>query len=63
MLEFEWPLIFWCAPLPLIVMALLPKARRDDAAILVPFYNEIASLEQHRTGEGFRKPPSTFPEA
>lgn len=47
MLEFDLPWLFWLAPLPLLVYFFVPAAKREDAAILVPFYNTIASLERH----------------
>lgn len=44
MLEFDWPQVFWLLPLPLLVWLALPRAKRDDGALLVPFYDQLASL-------------------
>ena len=44
MIELAWPLALLLLPLPLLVYYLLPAARRDDAALRVPFYQQLASL-------------------
>lgn len=43
MIEFEWPWIFLLSPLPLILRWLLPdSATTQEAALQVPFYQELA---------------------
>jgi Ca-activated chloride channel family protein len=44
MLNFAWPWAFALLPLPLLVYYGLPRAGREEAALLVPFYSEIAAL-------------------
>jgi Ca-activated chloride channel family protein len=47
MLNFAWPLAFWLLPLPIIVYLAVPRLRKQEAALFVPFYREIAGSEQH----------------
>jgi Ca-activated chloride channel family protein len=47
MLTFAWPLAFWLLPLPIIVYLALPRVKKQEAALFVPFYREIARIEQH----------------
>ncbi len=44
MLEFSLPLLFLLAPLPLLVYWLLPRAKRENAAIRVPFFDDLKSI-------------------
>lgn len=46
MLHFEWPWILVLAPLPLLVYWLTPRAHQEDAALLVPFYNDVQNISQ-----------------
>ncbi|MEN8142962.1 MAG: VWA domain-containing protein [Thermodesulfobacteriota bacterium] len=55
MLNFAWPLAFWLLPLPIIVYLAVPRVRKQEAALFVPFYQEISGIEQHHkptTGSG-----------
>lgn len=42
MLNFAWPWVFLLAPLPLLVYLLAPRRERQEAAVLVPFYQALA---------------------
>ena len=44
MIEFGWPWCFAMLPLPLLTYFLLPRARHTEAALHVPFFNELASF-------------------
>lgn len=44
MLQFEWPWIFLLLPLPLLAYFLLPRARQEEAALRVPFFQELKHL-------------------
>lgn len=46
MLNFLWPWAFWLLPLPLLVYFLLPRSRKQEAALFVPFYQDVLSFEQ-----------------
>ncbi|MGI9322109.1 MAG: VWA domain-containing protein, partial [Pseudomonadales bacterium] len=46
MIEFLWPWALAFLPLPLLVYILLPRARRTEPALQVPFYSQAASYEQ-----------------
>lgn len=51
MLQFDWPLVFLVLPVPILVYRLLPPARREEAALRVPFYADLAQLSgSHRAG-------------
>ncbi|MGQ9427403.1 vWA domain-containing protein [Gilvimarinus sp. F26214L] len=54
MLQFEWPLVFLLLPLPLLVYWGLPRARRDEAALRVPFYQALSTLPSGRRRERVR---------
>ena len=43
MLQFEWPWVFFALPLPLLVYFLLPRAKKEEAALVVPFYQRVQS--------------------
>ncbi len=45
MLSFELPWVFYLIPLPFAVYWLIPKAKQQQTAVLVPFYDELADLE------------------
>jgi Ca-activated chloride channel family protein len=44
--EFAWPLVFLILPLPLLVYLLTPALNRQEAALRVPFFQQIAGLQQ-----------------
>lgn len=44
MLEFTWPWAFAALPLPLLVYWFMTRAPRQDAALYVPFYQQLAQL-------------------
>lgn len=46
MLSFEWPWLFLLIPLPLLVYLVLPRARRQQAAVRVPFFQQLRSQQQ-----------------
>jgi Ca-activated chloride channel family protein len=43
-LQFDWPLVFLLLPLPVAVYWLWPRARREEAALRVPFYADLQHL-------------------
>lgn len=45
MLEFVWPWVFLCAPLPWLMRWLAPPANETGAALRAPFYRDVAALE------------------
>lgn len=49
MLQFEWAWIFLLLPLPLLVYFLLPPAPREDAALRVPFFQNLKNLSGRTT--------------
>jgi len=56
MLSWQWPFLFWFAPLPLIVRWILPARDATDGAIRVPFYGLLRDLDdsaQHRSSGGW----------
>lgn len=46
MLTFLWPWAFWLLPLPLLAFFLLPRARKEEAALFVPFYQDVLAFGQ-----------------
>ncbi len=48
MLTFFWPWAFWLLPLPLLTFFLIPKAKRQEAALFVPFYKDVLAFEQQK---------------
>ena len=46
MLSFEFPTIFYALPLPLLAYFLLPKVRQQQAAVRVPFFQQLSGMEQ-----------------
>jgi len=53
MLNFIWPWAFWLLPLPFLVYLGLPRARKQEAALFVPFYQDIISFENRaEAGKG-----------
>ncbi|MEN8134559.1 MAG: VWA domain-containing protein [Thermodesulfobacteriota bacterium] len=46
MLTFLWPWAFWLLPLPLLVFMVIPKARKQEAALFVPFYKDVLAFDQ-----------------
>ncbi len=56
MLTLVWPWAWLLLPLPFLAYFILPRARREEAALLVPFYREVNSLTPgHRPGGGRRR--------
>lgn len=45
MLEFTWPYAFLALPLPWLVYRLLPRAPRQEASLLVPFFEKLTRLQ------------------
>lgn len=54
MFEFAWPLVFLALPLPLLVYLLTPAQTRQEAALRVPFFQQLAGLQQHSSGRAPR---------
>ncbi|MEX2367595.1 MAG: VWA domain-containing protein [Pseudohongiellaceae bacterium] len=48
MIEFVWPWAFLLLPLPLLVNRLVPRAPNREAALYVPFFQSLSTLEQAR---------------
>lgn len=44
MFNFEWPLLFVLLPAPLLVYRFMPRAKREHAALRVPFYQRVQSM-------------------
>ncbi len=40
--------VFWLAPLPLVVYALLPALRKKRSALIIPSFQKTAALSNHR---------------
>ncbi|MBD3646230.1 MAG: BatB protein, partial [Pseudomonadales bacterium] len=55
MIEFAWPWVFALAPLPVLAYWLLPRARHEDAALHVPFY-DLATARESDTSAAEGKP-------
>ncbi len=56
MIEFQWPLVFYFLPLPLLLRWLLPRANTaSDAALRVPYLNdfELGTAQNKRAGTRF----------
>ncbi|ARN76173.1 vWA domain-containing protein [Oceanicoccus sagamiensis] len=49
MLTYELPWVIYLLPLPLLAFWLLPKAKQQQAAVRVPFYQQLSGLEQPGT--------------
>ncbi|MGI1678299.1 MAG: VWA domain-containing protein [Cellvibrionaceae bacterium] len=47
MLEFSLPYVFILIPLPFLVYWLAPRAKQENAAVRVPFFNELQSISQN----------------
>ncbi len=45
MIEFQWPWVAYLIPLPIVMFLLLPKAKKQDAALHVPFYQSAYTYE------------------
>lgn len=45
MIDFIWIWAFWLLPLPILVHWGLPKAKKQDAALYVPFYRDVAGFD------------------
>jgi len=48
-LTFAWPDLFWILPLPLFVYWLLPPLKRNEAALRIPTFNTLASIDQQHS--------------
>ncbi|MGH1469911.1 MAG: vWA domain-containing protein [Cellvibrionaceae bacterium] len=46
MLEFSLPHVLIIAPLPLLVYWLIPRAKQENAAMRVPFFDDLQSISQ-----------------
>ena len=50
MFEFVWPWVFVLLPLPVLLHLILPRAKKEDAALKVPFFEEIRAYQQQEKG-------------
>ncbi|MCR6651217.1 MAG: hypothetical protein NVV73_06880 [Cellvibrionaceae bacterium] len=48
MFEFAWPLIFILLPAPLLVYWLVPALARQEVALRVPFFQQIAACNNSK---------------
>jgi len=48
-LAFVWPMLFWILPLPLLVYWLIPPRKQNEAALRIPTFNTLASIDQHHS--------------
>ncbi len=46
MLQFDWPYLFLILPLPILAVLFLPKSKNESGALMVPFYQELASVHE-----------------
>jgi Ca-activated chloride channel homolog len=59
MFELQWPWLLALLPLPLFVM-LLPAQKKEDAALRVPFFAQVKTLETQTHSLRSKKLASTF---
>jgi len=59
MFELQWPWLLALLPLPLLVM-LLPAQKKEDAALRVPFFAQVKTLETQTHSLRSKKLVSTF---
>lgn len=52
MLSLEWPWALLLLPLPLLVYFVLPRAGREEPALLVPFFRQLAAITRPPAGRG-----------
>lgn len=58
MLEIQWPWLLALAPLPLL-MLLLPAQKKQEAALQVPFYEQLQNIQANQTRIRYRQPGRT----
>ncbi|MBC6904805.1 VWA domain-containing protein [Saccharophagus sp. K07] len=46
MFEFAWPWVFALLPLPLLIYFLVPPNTRQETALRVPFFQQLAGMQQ-----------------
>jgi Ca-activated chloride channel family protein len=55
-LTFVWPFLFWLLPLPLLIYWLIPARLAQEAALRIPTYSTLATIDQqHRHGPSYFK--------
>jgi Ca-activated chloride channel homolog len=59
-LQFDWPTVFWLLPLPLLIYWFFPPAKREEPALRIPFYQELANLTGSTGGNAARGGRSLF---
>lgn len=57
MISIDMPWVFAALILPIFAFWLLPKARREQAAVRVPFFNSLATLQQQGKIDTANKTP------
>ncbi|MAZ87087.1 MAG: BatB protein [Cellvibrionaceae bacterium] len=50
MLTFEWPWLFALLPLPWLAYRLLPASKQEDAALMVPFFEQLGDSQSSTRG-------------
>ena len=55
MLSLELAQILWLAPLPILAWLVLPKAKRQQMALWVPFFNDWQQLEGRQSTRGRKR--------
>jgi len=60
MIEFIWPWAGWLLLLPLLIMLLVPRADRDEAALHIPFYQTLLKLDSTATKKRAKHPHKRF---
>jgi Ca-activated chloride channel family protein len=58
MLNFDWPWLFTLLPLPLLAYFLLPRAKQQDAALRVPFFQQLTQTENPERAQNQSKKPA-----
>lgn len=56
MLEFDWPQMLYLLPAPLLSYFLLPRHERSEAALKVPFYQQVKNFGSTNSGSKQRAP-------
>ncbi len=54
MIEFLWPWVFYFLPLPILVYLLVPRSKKKDAALYVPFYQSASAYDSSKNRENTR---------
>lgn len=55
MLEWSWPWFVILLPLPWLIRKLLPDYQSRPSALVVPFYDDLASLSENQAGSSYTR--------